>query len=97
MEGYLGYITWWAGTWEPAGWRYCEGQTLQIAQNEALFSLLGTVYGGDGRSTFKLPDMRDPTVAGYPANDPGYHRGFSAACPMKYIICVEGIYPSTDY
>ena len=47
-------------TWPfaPRGWALCDGQLLQIAQNQALFSLLGTTYGGDGRTTFALPDFR---------------------------------------
>jgi microcystin-dependent protein len=47
-----------AGNFAPRGWAYCDGQLLAVAQNDALFSLLGTVYGGDGRTTFGLPDMR---------------------------------------
>jgi microcystin-dependent protein len=97
MEGYLGYIVWWTGTFEPAGWLYCQGQTLPVQQYPALFALLGTSYGGDGVTTFKLPDMRDRTYGGYPNTDPGYHTGFSTACPMKYLICVEGIYPTPAY
>ncbi|GAA0434486.1 phage tail protein [Leifsonia naganoensis] len=48
----------------PAGWAFCQGQLLSIAQNTALFSVLGTYYGGDGRSTFALPDLQDATVMG---------------------------------
>lgn len=47
-----------AGNFAPQGWAFCDGQLLSVTQNEALFSLLGTVYGGDGRTTFGLPDMR---------------------------------------
>ncbi|WP_211344318.1 phage tail protein [Flavivirga rizhaonensis] len=47
-----------AGDFAPRGWAFCDGQTLQISQYNALFSLLGTNYGGDGRSTFNLPDLR---------------------------------------
>ena len=42
----------------PVGWAYCDGQILPIAQNQSLYSLLGTTYGGDGRTTFGLPDLR---------------------------------------
>jgi microcystin-dependent protein len=55
----LGQITPFAGTVAPAGWAFCDGQVLSIAQNQALFSILGTTYGGDGISTFALPDLRD--------------------------------------
>lgn len=47
-----------AGNFAPQGWAYCDGQLLAVSQNDALFSLLGTVYGGDGRTTFGLPDLR---------------------------------------
>jgi len=55
---FIGQMTYWAGNFAPRGWAFCNGQLLQIAQNTALFSILGTTYGGDGRTTFGLPDMR---------------------------------------
>lgn len=57
-EPYLGEITMFAGNFAPKGWAFCNGQLLSIAQNSALFSILGTTYGGDGRTTFALPDLR---------------------------------------
>jgi microcystin-dependent protein len=47
-----------AGTFAPAGWMFCDGQPLPISENETLFQLIGTTYGGDGQSTFNLPDLR---------------------------------------
>jgi microcystin-dependent protein len=47
-----------AGNFAPAGWMFCEGQLLPISENETLFQLIGTTYGGDGQSTFQLPDLR---------------------------------------
>ena len=47
-----------AGNFAPAGWMFCEGQLLPISENETLFNLVGTTYGGDGQSTFALPDLR---------------------------------------
>ena len=47
-----------AGNFAPAGWMFCEGQLLSISENETLFQLIGTTYGGDGESTFALPDAR---------------------------------------
>ncbi len=47
-----------AGNFAPAGWMFCEGQILPISENESLFQLIGTTYGGDGESTFQLPDLR---------------------------------------
>jgi len=57
-EAFTGEIRLFAGDFAPRGWQFCDGQLIAISQNEVLFSLLGTLYGGDGRSTFALPDMR---------------------------------------
>jgi microcystin-dependent protein len=57
-EPYTGEIRMFAGTYAPRHWAFCDGQVLAIDGNEALFSLLGTTYGGDGRTTFALPDLR---------------------------------------
>lgn len=58
MEGTIGEIRGFAGNFAPRAWAFCEGQLIAIAQNTALFSILGTTYGGDGRTTFGLPDLR---------------------------------------
>lgn len=58
MEGTMAEIRMFAGTFAPAGWAFCQGQLMSISQNSALFSLLGTTYGGDGQNTFALPDFR---------------------------------------
>ena len=58
MEPLLGEIKMFGGNFEPRGWAFCNGQLLPIAQNTALFSLLGTTYGGNGQTTFALPDLR---------------------------------------
>lgn len=57
-EPFVGEIRMFAGSFAPRGWAFCDGQLLAVSQNDALFSLLGTVYGGDGRTTFGLPDAR---------------------------------------
>lgn len=57
-EPYIGEVSWFAGNFAPRGWAFCNGQLLSISENTALFSLLGTTYGGDGRTTFALPDAR---------------------------------------
>jgi microcystin-dependent protein len=64
MEGVLAYVTLFAGNFAPRNWAFCAGQILPIAQNTALFSLLGTVYGGNGQTTFALPDLRGRAVVG---------------------------------
>lgn len=58
MNPYLAQIVMFAGTFAPRGWAFCSGQLLPISQYSALFSLMGTTYGGDGRTTFALPDLR---------------------------------------
>jgi len=59
MSGpYVGEIRMFAGNFAPAGWMFCEGQLLPISEYETLFNLIGTTYGGDGQSTFALPDLR---------------------------------------
>jgi microcystin-dependent protein len=72
MDGYLGQIIMFAGNFAPRNWAFCDGQLLPIMQHQALFSILGTTYGGDGRSTFGLPDLRGrvPRHAGG-SNGPG--------------------------
>lgn len=64
MEGTMAVVTTWAADFEPKNWAFCNGQLVSISQNTALFSLLGTVYGGDGRVTFGLPDLRSRTAIG---------------------------------
>jgi microcystin-dependent protein len=58
MDPFIGEIKMFAGNFAPRGWALCDGQLLTVSQNDALFSLFGTIYGGDGRTTFGLPDMR---------------------------------------
>lgn len=57
-QPYVGEIRMFAGNFAPAGWMFCEGQLLPISENETLFQLIGTTFGGDGESTFGLPDLR---------------------------------------
>ena len=106
MDEYLGVIKLFAGNFAPVGWLFCQGQTLPIQQYAALFSLLGATYGGNGNTTFCLPDLRGfiPIGAG---DRPGYSsvpQGSVGSLTshgtrnigtlgMNYIICVEGLYP----
>ena len=57
-QPYVGEIRMFAGNFAPAGWQFCEGQLLPISEYETLFNVFGTTYGGDGESTFALPDLR---------------------------------------
>lgn len=70
MEPMIGEIRMFGGNFAPRAWAFCEGQLLAINSNQALFSILGTTYGGDGRTTFALPDLRG-RVAIAPGTGPG--------------------------
>jgi len=64
MEGTIGEIRMFAGTFAPRSWAFCQGQILSISQNTALFSILGVTYGGNGQTTFALPDLRGRSAVG---------------------------------
>ncbi|NCI49460.1 hypothetical protein GWC95_05965 [Sediminibacterium roseum] len=64
MEAYVGTIMLWPCNWVPDGWLACSGQTLTVNGNQALFSLIGAIYGGDGTSTFKLPNLNGRVAVG---------------------------------
>lgn len=70
MDPFIGQIVSFAGDFAPRGWAYCNGQLQAISSNSALFSILGTTYGGDGRTTFALPDLRG-RAAVHPGTGPG--------------------------
>lgn len=70
MEGTIGEIRMFAATFAPRNWAYCNGQLMPIAQNTALFSILGTTYGGNGQTTFGLPNMQSRVAVGT-GNGPG--------------------------
>lgn len=78
-QGYIGEITLFAGNFAPRGWAFCDGQSMQITNYQSLFSIIGTYYGGDGRKTFKLPDLRKQE---------------SRLGKVRYIIAVEGQFPA---
>jgi microcystin-dependent protein len=85
----LGSITEFAGTRGVRTWAPCSGQIMQVKGNEALFSIIGTKYGGDGRTTFALPDLRPLDKNGKVIE----WRDYSG--PMK-MICIQGGYPPWD-
>tara|TARA_R110002073_G_scaffold233329_2_gene394525 strand:+ start:12452 stop:13036 length:585 start_codon:yes stop_codon:yes gene_type:complete len=64
QQGFIGEIRMFSGNFPPSGWAFCDGQLLPISSNTALFSILGATYGGDGSTTFALPDMRGRLVIG---------------------------------
>lgn len=71
MEAFMGTIMAVGFNFAPRGWAFCNGQTVPIAQNSAMFALLGTTYGGDGQVTFGLPDLRGRVAVGGQAAGPG--------------------------
>jgi microcystin-dependent protein len=80
MEPFIGQIELFPYNFAPKGWMTCTGQLLSISQNTALFSLLGTNFGGDGRTTFGLPNLQ----------------GKEPASSLHYCIAINGIYPSRE-
>ena len=80
-EPFIAEIIIFAGTFAPRGFKFCEGQLLTVgkAENDALFSLIGTTYGGDGATTFALPNLKEAE---------------KALGGARYIIALDGIYPS---
>ena len=70
MDPFIGAIIMFGGNFAPRGWALCDGQLLAISSNSSLFSILGTTYGGDGRTTFGLPDLRG-RFAMHPGSGPG--------------------------
>ena len=80
-QPYVGEIRIFAGNFAPADWMFCNGQLLPISEYETLFNLIGTTYGGDGQSTFALPDLRDKSPL--PQDGQGGYR-----------IALQGVFPS---
>ncbi|MDO6596380.1 tail fiber protein [Oceanihabitans sp. 2_MG-2023] len=86
-DPYLGQISMFAGNFAPRGWAFCDGTLLPINSNQALFSLLGTIYGGDGRTTFALPDLRGraPIHAGQGPGLSNYSLGQGGGVEQVYL------------
>lgn len=80
----IGEIALFAGDFTPLYWALCDGQTLPIENNEALYSILGTQYGGDGVQNFQLPNLAPLKEAD---GDP---------TPIRYFICLQGMYPTRN-
>src|SRR5437763_4368062 len=94
MDPFVAEIRIFPFNFAPKGWALCDGQILPLSQNTALFSLLGTVYGGDGKSTFALPDMQGcaPIHTGYKQPGPGlstYYQGQTSGEPFVKLLQSE--------
>ena len=99
MEVFMGQIIMMAINYTPEGFLPCNGQLLQIQQNSALFALLGTTYGGDGRTTFALPNLMNqvPLMVNKNINGITTDHDASISLPVtniQYFIAVQGIFPS---
>jgi microcystin-dependent protein len=106
-DPYVGEIRMFAGNFAPAGWSFCDGSLLDIADNEALFTLVGTTYGGDGQRNFALPDLRCRAPIHHSGQRPMGNTLNLAPGPataniqspptlaVNYIISLFGIYPSS--
>lgn len=90
-EPFLAEIVWFGGNFAPRGWAFCQNQILSIAQNTALFSLLGTTYGGNGQTTFALPDFRGRVAVGVGQGPglPSINLGEEAGVPSVTLISTE--------
>jgi microcystin-dependent protein len=88
---FVAEIRFWAGNFAPTGWALCAGQLLPLSQNTALFSLLGTFYGGDGKSTFALPNMQDTVPIGQGQSKTGtsYSIGEQSGVPYITLLTTE--------
>jgi microcystin-dependent protein len=90
MNEFLGTIKIFVGNYAPVGYMLCEGQSLSIMNNQQLYSIMGPIYGGDGKTTFQLPDLRTST---YSKNDLPSVTNNTPTVAMRYIICVDGPMP----
>lgn len=104
-DPFIAEIRMFSGTTTPKGWAACEGQLLPINQNQALFALLGTTYGGDGQRTFALPDLRNRAPLGADASHPLGSQGPNCATTgggpdarlsIQFCIALQGVFPSRD-
>lgn len=88
MEPFIAMIVLFGGNFAPRGWVFCSGQILSVAQNQALFSLLGTTYGGNGQTTFALPDLRGrfPLGTGQGPGLPAVNLGEMSGTPSTTLL-----------
>ena len=108
QDALLGEVKLFAGTYAPVDWLLCEGQELQISKYTALFAVIGTQYGGNGTSTFALPDLRDAVPIGVSKTraqgsvlsenkiniDPTQSSTTLKTVALRYMICTNGIFPT---
>jgi len=83
MEGIIGFTTLFAGNYAPIGWAICDGSLLLVSAYPKLFSVIGNTYGGDGKRTFALPDLRGRAIAGAGKGDSAYKNGYSGGTELQ--------------
>lgn len=91
MEPFIGQIIMFGGSYAPRNWAFCDGQLVAISSNQALFSILGTTYGGNGRTTFALPDLKGRVPIGPGAGEglPPYRPGIKGGQPTHTLTSIE--------
>lgn len=93
MDTYIGIILQFASGWCPQEFVPCDGHSLSIHNHEALFSLIGTIYGGDGKTVFNVPDLRPRDEKGNIIVNPAVGELYNGKIYIPSFICVNGIYP----
>ncbi len=109
QKGFLSEIRIFAGSTAPENWAFCQGQLIPISSNDSLYSVIGNTYGGDGITTFALPDLRcrsavgvgwgpglGTTTLGQRSSKPyasSWTNGSGSSIGLHYIICVQGVKP----
>jgi Microcystin-dependent protein len=90
MDPYVGEIRLFAGDYAPAGWALCQGQLMQVWENQALFSIIGNTFGGDGQKTFQLPDLRGVAVMHQGTAGPGLTKRLYASSGGALEVTLTG-------
>lgn len=93
----LGEIRMFGGSYPPSGWAFCEGQELPISENESLFQLIGTTYGGDGQETFGLPDLRGRVPIHMGTGPDGVTRNFGESGGAEEVTLATSQIPAHDH
>ena len=93
----IGEVSIFGGNFAPSGWEFCDGQLLAISQYQSLFSILGTTYGGDGRMTFGLPDLRGRTAIGEGSGPGLTPRPLGQKIGVEAVTLTEGQLPAHNH
>ena len=96
-EPFIGQIILFAGNFAPRSWAYCDGQLLAISSNQSLFAILGTIYGGDGRTSFALPDLRGRVPVGFGPGSGLTNRNLGAKGGSQQVTLTEAEMPAHQH